>query len=209
MSQDTEILKNLTELNTGDLSMLFQEAFHASPLVMQVKGRANQMTVISGLRCLELSERLNRPLLLAKMLVASSVWKMAKHLTEYSLTWVMKGTPQNNLLFQLVPSGLGTEEIGYGLLPTPMAQEGPGCQQMKLTDAVEIMEGRLPKYYKMFPTATARDYKDGTAKSCQNVESKGLLGREIHKTTDQIGSLNPQWVEWLMGYPAGWTDLKD
>ena len=23
------------------------------------------------------------------------------------------------------------------------------------------------------------------------------------------GSLNPNWVEWLMGYPLGWTDLKD
>ena len=22
------------------------------------------------------------------------------------------------------------------------------------------------------------------------------------------GSLNPEWVEWLMGYPKGWTDLK-
>jgi DNA-cytosine methyltransferase len=25
----------------------------------------------------------------------------------------------------------------------------------------------------------------------------------------QTGSLNPMWVEWLMGYPAGHTDLKD
>ena len=23
------------------------------------------------------------------------------------------------------------------------------------------------------------------------------------------GSLNPNWVEWLMGYPVGWTDLED
>ena len=23
------------------------------------------------------------------------------------------------------------------------------------------------------------------------------------------GTLNPTWVEWLMGYPAGYTDLKD
>jgi len=23
------------------------------------------------------------------------------------------------------------------------------------------------------------------------------------------GSLNPAWVEWLMGYPSGWTDLED
>ncbi len=21
-----------------------------------------------------------------------------------------------------------------------------------------------------------------------------------------IGSLNPEWVEWLMGFPIGWTD---
>jgi hypothetical protein len=23
------------------------------------------------------------------------------------------------------------------------------------------------------------------------------------------GKLNPEWVEWLQGYPIGWTDLKD
>ena len=23
------------------------------------------------------------------------------------------------------------------------------------------------------------------------------------------GSLNPMWVEWLMGFPEGWTDLED
>jgi hypothetical protein len=23
------------------------------------------------------------------------------------------------------------------------------------------------------------------------------------------GKLNPTWVEWLMGFPTGWTDLKD
>jgi hypothetical protein len=22
------------------------------------------------------------------------------------------------------------------------------------------------------------------------------------------GKLNPEWVEWLMGWPLGWTDLK-
>jgi len=23
------------------------------------------------------------------------------------------------------------------------------------------------------------------------------------------GMLNPTWVEWLMGFPIGWTDLED
>jgi hypothetical protein len=27
--------------------------------------------------------------------------------------------------------------------------------------------------------------------------------------TQTTGSLNPTWVEWLMGYPAGWTDCGD
>ena len=38
----------------------------------------------------------------------------------------------------------------------------------------------------------------------------GLLemdGEEMTKRIQEIGGpLNPQWVEWLMGYPVGWTD---
>ena len=26
---------------------------------------------------------------------------------------------------------------------------------------------------------------------------------------EKSGDLNPEFVEWLMGYPTGWTDLKD
>ena len=32
----------------------------------------------------------------------------------------------------------------------------------------------------LWPTATARDYKDGTASSCANVPVNGLLGRAVH-----------------------------
>jgi hypothetical protein len=82
----------------------------------------------------------------------------------------------------------------------------------------------------LWPTPTARDHKDGTAKSCQNVPENCLLGRAVHTrwppptasrggmepdgktgrklTTEVGGQLNPPWVEWLMGWPIGWTDLK-
>ena len=45
--------------------------------------------------------------------------------------------------------------------------------------------------------------KRGTQKSLTTkvIDKEG--GRE--KTT---GQLNPTWVEWLMGYPSGWTDLS-
>lgn len=83
----------------------------------------------------------------------------------------------------------------------------------------------------MWPTPTSRDHKDGTAQSCANVPVNGLLGRAIFATTrtadskgqgmskaradkpDNLlaqlgGSLNPWWVEWLMGWPLGWTVSK-
>ena len=40
-----------------------------------------------------------------------------------------------------------------------------------------------------------------------NAPHNGLLGRVVNPSP-QSGSLNPNWVEWLMGYPAGWTDLE-
>ena len=39
----------------------------------------------------------------------------------------------------------------------------------------------------------------------------GLWCKSIGSSEDKHqswGQLNPQWVEWLMGYPEGWTDLK-
>jgi hypothetical protein len=58
---------------------------------------------------------------------------------------------------------------------------------------------------KTFPTPKARDYKDGT---CQNMNRDSPdLGKVVGQSKDS-GQLNPTWVEWLMGWPLGWTDLK-
>jgi hypothetical protein len=65
---------------------------------------------------------------------------------------------------------------------------------------------------KMWPTATARDYKGGRtpetlAKAGRNETNS--LPDAVNAQMGKTGSLNPQWVEWLMGYPEGWTDLED
>jgi len=36
---------------------------------------------------------------------------------------------------------------------------------------------------------------------------KGNLGEQVSGLHNG-GKLNPTWVEWLMGWPLGWTDLK-
>jgi len=49
----------------------------------------------------------------------------------------------------------------------------------------------------------------------QSRDWKGPCGRaykgeakDLPSQTQQAGQLNPSWVEWLMGWPIGWTDLK-
>jgi hypothetical protein len=34
------------------------------------------------------------------------------------------------------------------------------------------------------------------------------LGRAVNQAGATGGSLNPTWVEWLMGFPLGWTALE-
>ena len=37
-------------------------------------------------------------------------------------------------------------------------------------------------------------------------EQYGTKGKPLPRVVG--GQLNPDWVEWLMGWPIGWTDLK-
>jgi len=62
----------------------------------------------------------------------------------------------------------------------------------------------------MWPTPTANEDAAGTP----NGKMQAMLGNhpDIRGTTPEEwkqGSLSPLWVEWLMGYPRGWTDLTD
>lgn len=59
----------------------------------------------------------------------------------------------------------------------------------------------------MWPTPMSRDYKDcGDSSINGMIPVNGLLGRAVGPSRES-GSLNPTWVEWLMGFPIGWTDL--
>ena len=206
---------------------LFPEASRdcASHSVLPGSDEARRMTVISGLKCLELYPKSGPLLSLVKTLLGSSTWRS----TRCYLTWKVSATPHKRLLFRLVPSMPRTGETGARLwLSTPTACDvnGPRSQKWRGNSAPTPTE-----FVKMWPTPTSRDHKDGTAKSCQNVPVNGLLGRAVHMwptpkaqncrgngerhgdggpSLDVAvgGQLNPTWVEWLMGFPLGWTDLN-
>jgi hypothetical protein len=57
----------------------------------------------------------------------------------------------------------------------------------------------------MFPTPSANEDAAGTPKG----KMQRMLGNCEEVRNTGTGTLNPTWVEWLMGFPSGWTDLKD
>jgi len=117
-------------------------------------------------------------------------------------------------------------ETDSGLWPTPIASDSRGSsgrpalgKQVQLVDAVKWptptvcgnynRKGASPTSGDGLATAvlkcatpTARDWRSGKA-------SQATMERNSRPLSEQIGgSLNPTWVEWLMGWPLGWTDLK-
>ncbi len=86
--------------------------------------------------------------------------------------------------------------------PTPQSRDWKGSSGRSLKG----MECDLPTKVKMWPSPKSRDWKDGTSQGTMNRQSPDL-GKVVGQSKE-TGSLNPTWVEWLMGWPLGWTDLN-
>jgi hypothetical protein len=137
------------------------------------------MTATSGRTLLGLYENLGRVGPLAKMLLGMSRWAS----TKCYLTWRDLATPGRRLLFRLSPSMPSTKETGHGLWLTPTATERR-CSNV--AELVWTKNGTVRRAYKNKTSALGLSMQAGAV----------------------LGNLNPQWVEWLMGYPIGWTDLQ-
>jgi hypothetical protein len=77
-----------------------------------------------------------------------------------------------------------------------------------LATAVSRME---PDGTEMLPTPACNDAKNCNPPS-QGAENGRHSERQNTPGTTQLnvvagGALNPSWVEWLMGFPVGWTDI--
>ena len=81
---------------------------------------------------------------------------------------------------------------------TSQSKAHPG---ISLTDAVRGDQGKG----RMIPTPAARDYRHPNAKPYAE-RGGGTKGEQLPNFVG--GALNPTWVEWLMGWPIGWTDLE-
>jgi hypothetical protein len=89
-----------------------------------------------------------------------------------------------------------TDATEFGLWPTPHANCNTGAGSHG-TGADNIQTA-----VKMWPTPTSHLAKETNAPSEANRNEPSI-------SSIVGGSLNPQFVEWLMGYPKDWTEAQD
>ena len=177
---------------------LFPEASPASPSVWLASKRAKGTTVTYGLKCSELSENLRR----VGSLVRTYLESCALPLPTLYRTWSARAITPSCLILKLRLSerrtgGNASRSLHTGQLwPTPKASDCKGSGPVGSKSAEHDRKKRNLKGAVMYPTVTAAD-------------AQGTSGGNMHGSlrTDAGGQLNPTWVEWLMGYPSGWTEL--
>lgn len=79
--------------------------------------------------------------------------------------------------------------------PTPKASDGERGGRGDLS--MMMRQGKV-SHRRDWPTPAARDYRS------PNID--GSFGDQLPNAVG--GQLNPTWVEWLMGFPVGWTDSE-
>jgi hypothetical protein len=139
----------------------------------------------------------------------------------YSEKWPVSGMTQNGDLYQRHPWELRTCESELSLWPTPTAVTRPMEGNVRMYRA-KVLTGQMSEAeaeamlgksvweaqgkIERWPTPVASDAWTGSLKSSQQKEGSR---HSVNLPTAVGGSLNPMWVEWLMGFPLGWTDLED
>jgi DNA (cytosine-5)-methyltransferase 1 len=77
---------------------------------------------------------------------------------------------------------------------------------MGLATFIKVIEG--VECRQMFPTPRALSLCGGTGAFEKIQANENLTEGEKKALSSTGGRLNPDWVEWLMGWPVGWTDIE-
>ena len=213
MSLFGEMLKPLTQ-TVAEKSTASLGATHVSHSPLPGSKKARKMTATSGRECLKLLNTKDPLSSFARTCLVTLSWASMK----CYLTWKVKATPRGRLLFQLQQSMPTIKESVSGLWPTPDAsargaRRNQNGHQVTLQDAVagHTPEARAYMKKQMWPTPNAWDGNRGP-RSQKNLREKNHQINLITAVKDadsykKTGALNADWVEWLMGFPRGWTNL--
>nr|WP_245756743.1 hypothetical protein [Flexibacter flexilis] len=172
------------------------------------QSRENEMpettTATCGQKCYELSMKSNRYTSWQKTFLESLLLKTDWSSNKYLLTWKVSAITPSYWKFQLRGQAHPTSVSEYGSLPTPRAQMTAAISERRKNDKHRNLEVILSRA--ILPTPTVNDsYNQGSPSQLKretiNLNCYGVI-------IGEPGPLNPAFVEIMMGYPTGYTDIN-
>jgi hypothetical protein len=145
----------------------------------------------------------------AKWHPATSSWKtrqcsLLEGLDEFSETWPKWGSMQDGECLELATLERPTSGTEFGfLLPTPRCHDAKKMSISEMSRKSPCLAAMV-----MWPTPGANEDSYRLGGNSQQSNSLGAIARReaLAELPESGGQLNPTWVEWLMGWPLGWTD---
>lgn len=212
------------------------EASHVSPSALPAVERETQTTVGSGPSSFEPFARYDLSTHSWRMYRGCSQLTTGDLPDEFSGTWPRRGMIRNGIAYRPRMSEPPISDDESSLWRTPdawLGRRGAKSKESYLdslkngTHAVNLLD------QVRWPTPASRDYKGAPKSWLRQNDSRGHLDGQVAlyptpraiygqhpgmkdrshltgvvQTSEIIGQLNPMWVEWLMGFPLGWTDLS-
>lgn len=194
---------------------LFPEDSHASPSPWLESKREKGMIDTYGRRCSELSPSCARVALSVRTFLESSRLPPGR----WSRIWSVLAITSSCLILRLRLSERGTDDQEYSssesqMWPTPTTV---GCTIASEKRINLIADGKTTFASNQGERGGLSNLREHVLARTKGLwttpcaaDAQGSHGGNNHRSlrTDVAGQLNPMWVEWLMGFPPGWTDLN-
>ena len=206
----------MSKPSTGDHgkapSMSCLVASHARTFPAPEKGQESKASEAAcGSTWRELSARFD---------LVSCGWRTHRCLFDEALPWSSVTLPRwgmmrSGVLWERATPGLPTSGTGFGSLqsvPTPTAGDSKSTRNStavrnKIPPTGIHAGNTLTDYITMWPTPKSRDWKGQSQRGIHG-PMDALPNIDSGDGTPIGGKLNPPWVEWLMGWPLGWTSME-
>ena len=166
--------------------------FPCQPFRSQENKKGEMTTDISGQKCLDSLKKSNPSSLLERMCKDLLTSKTAWSSDRCKMTWKVKVSKSNVSLYQLQASVLGTKEKESGSLDTMYPTPSASCQ----------MDVVAP------PDTVSQNSKGWSVTRLKTGTKFGAKLNDVVNKLNPGGKLNPNFVEFLMGYPTNWTKIE-
>lgn len=190
------------------------EATHVSPLVQQGKEKETKTLDTCGHTYGDTSKQLD----LFGASLKTSKDTLASDLEKSLATWKASVIKQRGEYSQRVKLAHRTKEKESTSWATPRAADSAGGprtlnekgQRISVSDPTKTYGANLSDQVRHWPTPSTRDHKGGyqggrIRNGKVSLDTLDVAVQHFSGNKTKVGHLNPDWVEWLMGVPTGWT----